>query len=342
MTTAAIPRRKKRYVVLAVCAAAMFAFGVVSFFTEKRGFTLDASSTRRGLSDSNWDASTESKLGEAMNTIDTLKASVDDKLEAVRTSLLRGPLTAKHIADYHEDGYLVLRAHEWLTAEEKANLLRWAKEVQEWPEKKYHWMKYYETSSKDGSRILNRVENYIPYHEGLNNIFNGSKSMDILHQILGAPAVLYKDKINMKLPGAGGFEPHQDMLAGWGAYNVDNFVTFSVSIDHAHEKNGALECVRGHHKMGKLADDWTGLNDTYVQAQTWNMVKTAPGDVIIFDAFVPHRSAPNNDTSSRQNLYLTYNKAAEGDHRLQYYIDKRKNYPPDNERLPGIKYEYKI
>ena len=50
--------------------------------------------------------------------------------------------------------------------------------------------------------------------------------MVMLDQLMGGRCVLYKDKINMKLPGAGGFEPHQDILAGWGSYNVSNFVTF--------------------------------------------------------------------------------------------------------------------
>ena len=314
---------------------AFFGFGSVLF----AGQDGMAGSTRREDGKS---AATQRILGDAISTTDGLKVAADSKLAAVKSSASWRALTTKHVEDYHRDGYLLLRAHEWLSKEEKANLLKWAKEVEAWPEAKFHWMKYFETSSIDGSRILNRVENFIPHHAGLNSMFNGSKSMDILHQVMGAPAVLYKDKINMKLPGAGGFEPHQDMLAGWGAYAVDNFVTFSVSIDHAHEKNGALEVVAGHHKMGKLADDWTGLNETYVSSAEWKMIKTAPGDVIIFDAFVPHRSAPNNSPMQRQNLYLTYNKVSEGDHRLQYYIDKRKNYPPDIERLEGVKYEYKI
>merc|ERR1711959_356328 len=173
-------------------------------------------------------------------------------------------------------------------------------------------------------------------------IFNGSKAMDILDQLMGGPCVLYKDKINMKLPGAGGFEPHQDILAGWGSYNVSNFVTFSVSVDHAHAKNGALECVAGHHKKGKLGDDWAPLPDSVVNSLSWKLIETHPGDALIFDAYVPHRSAPNGDTMSRRNLYLTYNRKDEGDHRLQYFIDKRKNYPPDIEREAGKQYEYKV
>jgi len=252
-------------------------------------------------------------------------------------------LDADQLKRYKETGYLVLRANQWLTDEEKDKMVEWVTEIQNWPEKAHHWMKYFESSSKEeGARLLNRVENYIPYHKGLSNIFNGPKVMGILKQVTGGNNILYKDKINMKLPGAGGFEPHQDMLAGWGAYNVSNFITFSVSIDHAHVKNGALECVSGMHTQGKLADDWSPLNTSLVESMDWKMEETFPGDAIIFDAFVPHRSAPNADTVPRRNLYLTYNMLHEGDHREQYYVDKRVNYPPDIERESGKVYEYKI
>jgi len=253
-----------------------------------------------------------------------------------------GLLSAEQVGRFQRDGYLVLRADEWLTKQEQRDVLAWTDEVQNWPEKKYHWMKYYEESSVNGAKILNRVENYIPYHPGLKEMFNGPKAMGILHQLLGGPCVLYKDKINMKLPGGGGFEPHQDVLAGWGAYNVSNFITFSVSVDHAHKKNGALECVAGEHKNGALADDWSPLGQDVIDRMDWQMVETFPGDAVLFDAYVPHRSAPNGDDHSRRNLYLTYNLAAEGDHRKQYYSDKRKNYPPDIEREAGKEYKYRI
>ena len=71
-------------------------------------------------------------------------------------------------------------------------------------------------------------------------------------------------------------------------------------------------------------------------------IPTAPGDVIFFDSFVPHGSYPNLSDARRRILYVTYNRAADGDHRDQYYADKRKNYPPDCEREPGKVYEYRV
>ena len=38
-----------------------------------------------------------------------------------------------------------------------------------------------------------------------------------------------------------------------------------------------------------------------------------PGDVLLFDSFLPHRSAPNTTASWRRSAYLTFNRAAEGE-----------------------------
>jgi len=44
----------------------------------------------------------------------------------------------------------------------------------------------------------------------------------------------------------------------------------------------------------------------------------------------------------RRVLYVTYNRASDGDFREQYYIDKRKSYPPDIERDPDKEYAFRV
>ena len=41
-------------------------------------------------------------------------------------------------------------------------------------------------------------------------------------------------------------------------------------------------------------------------------------------------------------LYVTYNPAAEGDHRERYFADKRASFPPDIEREPGKAYVFRV
>jgi ectoine hydroxylase-related dioxygenase (phytanoyl-CoA dioxygenase family) len=69
---------------------------------------------------------------------------------------------------------------------------------------------------------------------------------------------------------------------------------------------------------------------------------TNPGDAIFFNSYAPHRSGPNMTNKRRRVLYVTYNAASEGDHRREYYADKRLSYPPDIEREPNKKYVFRV
>jgi len=51
--------------------------------------------------------------------------------------------------------------------------------------------------------------------------------------------------------------------------------------------------VRGEHKNGLLAPEWTAVPADLVEKFTWENAPTRSGDVIFFDSFVPHRSQPN-------------------------------------------------
>ena len=61
-----------------------------------------------------------------------------------------------------------------------------------------------------------------------------------------------------------------------------------------------------------------------------------------FDSFVPHASADNLTERPRRVLYLTYNRASDGDHRAVYYRDKHASFPPDIDRVPGKEYVFRV
>ncbi len=52
-------------------------------------------------------------------------------------------------------------------------------------------------------------------------------------------------------------------------------------------------------------------------------VLVSPGDLVLFDSYLPHRSQPNASAGWRRAAYLTYNRAAEGDLHAAYYAKKR-------------------
>lgn len=248
-------------------------------------------------------------------------------------------LKQEDIEHFRSSGYVVVRG--LFAGAALTDLICWTGEVEAWPETPGKAMKYFEASRGDGSRLLQRIENFYPYHDGFRRLCDGPELRGVSSQLLGEEAVLFKEKINFKLPGGAGFEPHQDAQADWGKYS--NFhLTAMVSIDPCTEENGCLEMVAGHHDRGLIGDLWKPLTPEQMRGMDFMAVPTAPGDAIFFDSFAPHRSAPNNTTMPRRVLYITYNRASDGDWREPYYADKRKSFPPDCEREAGKVYEYKV
>jgi hypothetical protein len=64
--------------------------------------------------------------------------------------------------------------------------------------------------------------------------------------------------------------------------------------------------------------------------------------MVIFDCYTPHSSDPNMSDKTRRLYYATYNRASAGDHLLQYYADKYKNYPPDIDREKDKEYVFRV
>jgi hypothetical protein len=250
------------------------------------------------------------------------------------------PFSPPELAAYAGDGFLVARG--LFDPAEVAAIRAWTDEVQAYPEVPGTYMVYGEPSLiEPGRRLINRIENFYPYHAGFRALFDGPKLRGGVSELLGEAAVLFKDKINFKLPGGDGFKPHQDQQAGWGTY-ARLFVTALVAIDAATAENGCLELAAGHHRRGLIGREWAPLTEDDLPDVSFVPCPTAPGDVVFFDSFVPHRSGPNPTPEPRRVLYVTYNRRSEGDHRVRYYADKRKSFPPDCEREPGKEYVYRV
>jgi ectoine hydroxylase-related dioxygenase (phytanoyl-CoA dioxygenase family) len=155
---------------------------------------------------------------------------------------------------------------------------------------------------------------------------------------MGGPVVLFKDKINYKMPGGAGFKAHQDQQAGWSVY-APLFVTAMVTLDPATLENGCLELAPRRQGQGLIGEQWVPLEESGLRLQP---VPTAPGDVIFFDSFVPHASKANLTDSPRRILYLTYNLASQGDHRERYFADKHASFPPDVDRDQEKTYVFRV
>lgn len=249
------------------------------------------------------------------------------------------PLSQAQIDSFRRDGFVIVRGMYERAA---ARISAWADEVAAYPEAPGKYMMYFEQSSREpGRRLLNRVENYCPYHVGFDRLLNGPGLRDAVAWLFGEPAVMFKDKINFKLPGGSGFTPHQDVQAGWDCY-ASLYITALISIDATTRENGCLELVARRHREGQIGPTWAPLPEEVTAGMEFVPCETEPGDVVFFDSYTPHRSEANLSDRPRRVLYVTYNKLAEGDHRTRYYADKRKSYPPDCERESGKEYVFRV
>jgi len=258
----------------------------------------------------------------------------------VQDSKQAGHFTAEEIAQYTRDGFIFVRgmyseaeitqAKSWI-----ANLAGRTPELGE-------QMVYFEDSLlEEGTRVLTRIERFAGYHPQLTDLVLGEEMVRRASDLLGEQAVLFKEKVNFKEPGGGGFTPHQDVQAGWKTYG-SRYLSVLVTIDESTEDNGCLEIAAGHHKKGLIGQEWKPLEGEVLDNIDFVRHPTKPGDVAFFDGYTPHQSQPNLSDRTRWNMYLTFNPASQGDHREIYFADKRESYPPDNERDPNKTYHFRV
>ncbi|MCB0960552.1 MAG: phytanoyl-CoA dioxygenase family protein [Acidimicrobiales bacterium] len=209
-------------------------------------------------------------------------------------------------------------------------LRRWIDEIASWPDDGDGWMHHRELTD-EGPKLC-RSENLIPFHAGLRGLLTEGALPATASALLGQEAVLYKEKVNYKLPGGAGYAPHQDAPA----YPfIDQHVSCMVAIDDATLNNGCLEVVEGHHHEVLAQDDAGCVHPDLVAELDWRAVEVPAGWTLWFHSRTPHRSGPNASPIPRRALYPTYNARAEGDLRAAYYEEKLARFRAQGARADG-------
>ncbi len=241
---------------------------------------------------------------------------------------------------FEDNGFLVIP--KMYSSEEIGELSAWVNHLASIKPQKGKEMIYYDDSLKQpGQRIINRIE-YFAYRDTyIKGLLFSDKLLKTVGTLLEDEPVLFKEKFNFKLPGGGGFKPHQDIQPGWDEY-ASYFLSVLIVIDDNIEANGCLELAKGHHKRGWIGRPFEPLEGAELEGIVFEKYPMQAGDIVIFDCYVPHQSEPNLSDKPRRNLYLTYNRKSDGDHREKYFAAKRKSYPPDNEREPGKSYGFRV
>lgn len=226
-------------------------------------------------------------------------------------------LSPSELDAFTRDGYLVVPG--FLSTDGVKRVQSWVRDVERWPDDPAAaWLQHDEQIGDEVRRA--RTENFSPFHDDFRALLTTGAIPAMAGQLLGEPAVLYKEKINYKHPGGAGFAAHQDAPA---YPHITVSVSSLLAVDDSTVENGCLEFARGmHHEL--LPTDGDGcIRPDIVEELSWQPCPVAAGSLVWFHSHTPHRSGPNASHASRRALYLTYNPASLGDLHETYYRDKR-------------------
>lgn len=233
---------------------------------------------------------------------------------------------------FNEQGYLVIK--NFFNDKQIYKLTQVVNSLQKAPESINSYMKYFEKDSR-GKTLLNRVEYFLHPNEYL---YDGILPLvkDLLEKVSHEKWTLFKEKINFKLPGASGFAPHQDGHA-FSKYIDDMFISVMIPVDKATKENGCLEVAHKTTGNQLLSHPQGGaISLTQSNQFKWKPLELNPGDLVIFDSYLPHRSQENNSSQERRSYFFTFNRALHGNLREKYFTHKRKVFPPRIERKEDL------
>jgi 2-aminoethylphosphonate dioxygenase len=241
------------------------------------------------------------------------------------------------INNYYNDGFILLK--KFFSKKDIKIISNELNNIIDTNNKKIYL--YFTRSKINKKLILNRIENFYENNKKIKQILD-KKLKDTIYQITKSKVNIFKDKVNVKSPGAVGFEPHQDLTIWQNMYNIKEFITVAVTIDKSNKENGCLEMSPKSHMLGQLSKLEKAIPIKKVRKLKWIKLITLPGDIVIFNDKTAHRSESNLSNKSRRMLFLTYNNVKYGNKIKKYFSDKIKNYPPNNLRKKNVKYNWKI
>ncbi len=208
-----------------------------------------------------------------------------------------------------------------------------------------HAYKYYDENVKDGSQTLTRIEHCLGNIPELDKLVLNDGLVEMIETFLEDKASLFKDKINFKLPGGKPDLLHQDQAAGWGDY-AENFLSVAIFLDDNTKENAAMSVLNtGDYPKTLIEGEWELMKNPeppFLPEENYDLLEGKAGSLVFFDAYVPHGSPANLSDKRRRNMFLSYNKQSQGDHRDQYYADKLASYPPNNMRATDKTYTYRV
>ncbi len=158
---------------------------------------------------------------------------------------------------------------------------------------------------------------------------------------LGEPVTIMKEKLIYKRPGTAGFGAHRDQAyttAKSGVPGVE-VLTLSLALDPAPLASGPTEFFPSLRLKPVPAppDEPRDVDEAALEGVESLLSELEPGDAILFDGQVPHRSARNQSDRSRRTYMISYVPARYPDARDNYYAARLVEQAREREALPASK-----
>jgi len=223
-------------------------------------------------------------------------------------------LTPHQIADYHRDGYLIVK--NFLSAPEVDKLYQIA--TADDTMKKHAFDLNDQTGKKTKLSLW-----YTPGNDSYGLLTRSRRMVDSANLLMDgeAPVCHFHSKLMQKEPKVGGaWEWHQDY--GYWYKNEflfpDQMISIMIAITEANKANGCLQVIKGTHKMGRIehgfAGEQVGASQHYVDLALKTMehvyVELNAGDALFFHSNLLHRSEANTSDKPRWSLISCYNRAS--------------------------------
>ncbi len=201
--------------------------------------------------------------------------------------------------------------------------------------------KYYEKNANQKQQLF-RIENFLYKKNQISKFLQSGYFEKILYAFFRKRFVLFKEKINLKPPGARKDFLHQDVQAGWLKYSKE-FVSFVISIDESSSNNSNLIFdFSGNNSKKILGKKFKKLKVKDLNKPSFKNIPLKIGEIAMFNGYVPHMSKKNLSKKHRKQMYITYCVPLYKNIRKKYYEDKIKNFPPNSMRSKNKLYSYKI
>lgn len=226
----------------------------------------------------------------------------------MKTQTIDFHLTDEQIRQYHEDGYLLIKAH--FTPEEVAEIIHEADTLDASGGKPG----LYEPNKENPSEQLARYPRIMHPNRSeawARHYMLHPKTRDVLRQIFETEPLAAQSMFYWKPPGARGQAFHQDDF--YLATQDGHCVACWVAIDKCDEENGAMVGVLKSHTSDLLcpetADEKISFTRELVKPPAGSksvLMRMEPGDAFFFNGRFIHGSGPNKSKDRFRRAFICH------------------------------------